>query len=101
MNSKLLPHTEATKLPKLYETEHLEDPIVLCKFFFPTGNWSWYAIEFDGNDIFYGYVVGFRAELGYFSLKELESVKGPFGLGIERDLYFNPQLLSEIKELYE
>jgi len=29
-------------------------------------------------------------ELGYVSLAELKSVKGSFGLGIERDLYFSP-----------
>lgn len=101
MSSALLPHTEANKIPKLYGTEYLEDPLVMCKFFFHNSNWSWYVIEFDGKDIFYGYVAGFRAELGYFSLKELESVRGPFGLNIERDLYFEPQSLSEIKELYE
>ena len=27
-------------------------------------------------------------EVGSFSLEELEAFKGPFGLGIERDLYF-------------
>jgi hypothetical protein len=29
-----------------------------------------------------------ESELGYFSLSELESVRGPFGLPIERDVYF-------------
>jgi len=33
-------------------------------------------------------VDGYEKELGYFSLEELESVKGSFGLGIERDRYF-------------
>jgi len=44
----------------------------------------------DGDWLFYGLVDGFEKEWGYFSLKELESVRGPLGLGIERDIYFKP-----------
>ena len=39
--------------------------------------------------------------LGYFSLAELESVKGPMGLPIERDEHFKPKTLQEIKGYYE
>lgn len=35
-------------------------------------------------------------EWGSFLLSELQSVKGPFGLGIERDLYFDPQPISKV-----
>lgn len=45
---------------------------------------------------FFGLVDGFEKELGYFSLSELESVKGPLGLKIERDLYFKPTTLKKI-----
>lgn len=37
------------------------------------------------------------AELGYFSLDELENVKVK-GLGIERDLHFGEHYLSEVIE---
>ena len=40
-------------------------------------------------------------ELGYFSLSELQDLKGPMGLSIERDMYFKPIRLSEIKKLHE
>lgn len=86
------------KLPKLGATEHEEDPIVVVKFFAPWSNWTWYATEFDGEDTFFGLVLGFEKEIGYFSLKELESVRGPMGLRIERDLYFEPKPLSKIKD---
>jgi hypothetical protein len=86
------------KLPKLGATENIKDPMVVVKFFTPWSNWTWYATEFDGEDTFFGLVLGFEKELGYFSLKELESVRGPMGLGIERDLYFTPKPLSEIKD---
>jgi len=97
----LMPKYLSSKLPALYSQEDEEDPMIVCKFFAPWSKWTWYAIEFDGKDLFYGYVAGDFPELGYFSLKELQSVKGPFGLGIERDLYFKAQPLSKIKSLYE
>lgn len=89
-----------TKLPALYASENKADPIVICKFFAPWTNWTWYAIEFDGQDTFFGYVVGYDKEMGYFSLSELQLIKGPFGLKIERDLYFEQQPLSEVKKLH-
>ena len=46
--------------------------------------------EIVDTDILFGLCdLGFGCpELGYVSLRELESVKGRFGLGIERDLHF-------------
>jgi len=64
--------------------------------FTPWSNWTWYATEFDGKDTFFGYVVGIYPEWGYFSLSELQSIKGPWGLGVERDLYFKPKPFSEV-----
>lgn len=98
---KLLTNELRKALPALYAKENEKDPLVICKFFLPMTKWAWYATEFDGNDTFFGYVAGDFPELGYFSLKELEEVEGPYGLGIERDMYFDPQLLSEIKRLHE
>ena len=97
----LLTKDITTKLPFLYTQEDVKDPMVICKFFTPWSNWTWYAIEFDGKDTFFGYVAGDEAELGYFSLSELQSLKGPMGLRIERDMYFRPCRLSEIKKLHE
>jgi len=46
-------------------------------------------------------VSGLEVELGYFSLSELESVKGPLGLPIERDLFFEPQTLIELVRIHK
>jgi len=35
--------------------------------------------------------------LGYFTLEELESIQGPLGLAIERDMWFKPTSFSDIK----
>jgi hypothetical protein len=98
---KLLTKELLSKLPALYSQENEEDPLVICKFFAVWTSWKWYGIEFDGKDSFFGYVAGDYPELGYFSLSELQNLKGPMGLSIERDMYFKPIRLSEIKKLYE
>ena len=97
---KLLTQAILKKLPKLYSQENIKDPVAQVKFFDPTGSFTWFATEYDGEDTFFGKVFSHlcpEGELGYFSLSELKSVKGPFGLGIERDLHFQPKLLSECK----
>ncbi len=95
---KLLTKELRAKLPKLYETEDVpvEEKTVVVKFFTPDSSWTWYAVEFDGEDLFFGLVDGFEKEWGYFSLRELQSVKGKLGLPIERDLYFES---TKIKDL--
>lgn len=85
------------KLPPLYATENEADPLVRAKFFFPDFSWTWYAIEFDGKDTFYGFVDGDFPELGYFSLSELLNNRGKYGCPIERDLYFKPCRLSQLR----
>ena len=98
---KLLTKELRRKLPSLYSTERQSDPLVQAKFFTPDSNWTWYVLEFDGDDRFFGYVSGLENELGYFSLSELQSVRGPFGLAVERDLYFEPQPLSKVRAMHE
>lgn len=66
-----------------------QDALVIAKFFTPWSNWTWYATEWhpeEGN--FFGLVCGLEKEWGYFHLAELEALKGPMGLRIERDLHF-------------
>ena len=89
--------------------------MVICKFFTPDAQWTWYAIEgspVDGDGhcdtdkekvdfLFFGYVVGLEPELGYFSLTELLKVSGAFRLPVERDLWFSPMRLSEVKKLHD
>ena len=91
------------KLPSLYaQDDKSGKAIVHVKFFTPDANWTWYATEFDGEDTFFGLVDGHCKELGYFSLSELQSVKGVLGLPIERDLYWQPKTLDQIApELFE
>ena len=94
---KLLTEEIKKKLPPLYAQDGKGGKaIVHVKFFTPDANWTWYATEFDGEDTFFGLVDGHCKELGYFSLSELQSVKGALGLPIERDLYWQPKTLDQI-----
>ena len=103
---KLLTQELRRKLPPLYSQEDKGGKAVVhVKMFTPDSNWTWLATEGEpvlddtGSEIdfqFFGLVDGLEKELGYFSLSELESVNGPMGLPIERDLYFQPKTLEEI-----
>jgi hypothetical protein len=98
---KLLTRELLKKLPPLYSQENVEDPLVICKFFYPDFSWTWYAIEFDRKDLFFGYVAGDFPELGYFSLSELLANRGKWRLPVERDLNFESAPLSQIRKLCE
>lgn len=91
-----MPATLRKALPPLGATADERDPQVQAKFFYPDFSWTWYAIEFDGKDTFFGLVDGFEKELGTFSLQELRENRGQLGLEIERDFYFTPCPLSEL-----
>lgn len=97
---KLLTKELEKRFKKVGSQEKNEDPIVIAKFFNPTGAGTWYATEYNEKDkIFFGYVSIFgdhNDEWGHFSLAELESFKGRFGLGIERDLHFGEKKFSEV-----
>ena len=102
---KLLTQEIKKQLPPIGTQDQEKDPMVYVKFFCPWSHWTWYAYEGQpvlddsGSEIdfqFFGLVDGFEKELGYFNLSELESVKGPMGLPIERDLHWTPKVLEEI-----
>lgn len=100
---KLLTKDLARKLPGLYSTEKvpLMDKVVVCKFFCPWNQWTWYIIEGsqEGDDwIFFAFVIGFESEFGNVALSELEGVK-MFGLGIERDYNWKPTRILEVPEI--
>ena len=97
---KLLTKEIEKKLPKLYTTEKVNegDKVLQVKFFTPWTNWTWYGVEYNPEErTFYGYVKGLEDEWGYFNLTELEEINGPFGLKVERDLYFDPIKFSDLK----
>jgi hypothetical protein len=63
----------------------------VIKLFTPWGGATWLLTELCERDgVLYGLCdlgLGFP-ELGYVSVAELEALQGPYGLRVERDLYF-------------
>jgi hypothetical protein len=108
---KLLTEELRQQLPPLYSQEHVEDPMVICKFFHPLSSMTWYAIEGSPVDedgyydtdkekvdfLFFSWVYSDFPEFGYLSLSEMEHINVG-GLGMERDLHFTPKELSEVKK---
>jgi hypothetical protein len=91
-----IPDEMSAKLPRLYATQNDDDPIAWLKFFTPDSSWTWYMTEYDPEQrLCFGLVQGHDRELGYFSLEELEEVRGPMGLPVERDIWWEPTPLSK------
>jgi len=97
---KLLTKEIEKRFEQIWTQEHLEDPIVVVKFFHPLANITRYATEYDPNDrVFFGYVDSEFGERWTFSLDELESVVVNW-LKIERDMYRDERNFSKIKLRY-
>jgi hypothetical protein len=67
------------KIPRLYETEGipLKDKLIYLHFFL--AGCDWYIVEYDGEDLFWGYAIlngdYDNAEWGYISFAELKELK--------------------------
>jgi hypothetical protein len=98
---KLLTQELEKRFAQVGRQEDERDPIVVSKFFNPSGAGTWYATEYDPETkLFFGYVSIFGDhcdEWGSFSLKELEEFRGRFGLGIERDQFFTQKRISQVE----
>ena len=90
------------KIPKLYETENilLKDKIIHMHFFI--GGCDWYIIEYNGDDLFFGYALlngdTDCAEWGYISFRELKSINIS-GFEVDRDLHWEPKTAQDIPEI--
>lgn len=97
---KLLTKQLRNRFAQVGSQEESSDPLILAKFFNPTGAGTWYATEYyPQTHEFFGYVSLFgdtNDEWGYFSLDELQGYHGAMGLGIERDLYFEEKPASRV-----
>jgi hypothetical protein len=88
------------------ENVELDDKKVIARFFNPTGAGTWYVLEDDdwknGRVVFGAATLGYGLELGSISIDELESLKLPLGLTIERDISVEPfkSTLGELRKAH-
>lgn len=119
---RLLTEELRRAIPPVNSQESVAGQVCRVWFFMPDGVFTWYFIESttqekagcrwdanchhrplteydpDRDDVlFFGYVIGLEAELGYFTLSELTAVRDMLGLPVERDRYFTPCRLSVAK----
>ena len=93
---KLLRKSDETRLVNNHKKR---EPIAFVKFFNPCGIGTWYLSELDPEtNIAFGLCDLGYPELGYVSIDELKETDVGFGLKIERDMYFTPKKLSELKK---
>lgn len=79
--------------------QDVKDPIVVTHYFDPCGSGDWYVTAYYPKDnVIFGWaeIIPGMGEWGYTSLQELQAYKGPLGLGIERDLYWQEKHWSEV-----
>jgi hypothetical protein len=95
---KLLTQELINKIPPLYGQDGKgSNALAFVKLFTPDSTWSWYITELDPEEsLCFGLIDGFEKELGYFSLNEIEQIKGPMGLEVERDISFQPTKLKNL-----
>ena len=82
--------TRLATIPALYATDDIPAQNKEIHLHFFLGGCDWYVAEFDGTDLFWGFVILAgdyqSAEWGYFSFKELRSVSAYGGMEIDCEL---------------
>lgn len=96
---KLMTWEIAKGLPRLYEQDGAEDPMVYVHYFSCVSGWDWWLTEYDpATGEAFGLVRGFATEWGYFSVAEMEGLNRSRGFAVvERDECFSPVPASLIE----
>ena len=99
---KLMTKELGDTIPTIGANENVEDydsVLAPAKLFSPYNGWRWFITEWEAETgLCFGLVQGFETELGYFSLDELAEAT-VFGRvpAVERDLYWQPTTIGEIR----
>ena len=95
---KLLTRELLKKLPPIgHSIKTKEEPQAIVKWFTPDSNWTWYVAEYNPeNGMCWGLVDGFEKEFGFFTIDEIQKLKGPLKLPIERDMWFEKCNLNSL-----
>ena len=96
---KLMTKAIREQAEKQYDEGSDMEQNVVAKYFDPMGDWKWFLMNKKKDDSYcWAIVKGHEVEMGSFSIDELESIKLPFGLGIERDTLFEPMKAKDVWE---
>jgi hypothetical protein len=93
-----------TRIPKLYATEGVPEREKVIHLHFFIGGCDWYAAEFDGEDIFFGFCILNKdyemAEWGYISFTEMKEISVN-GIEIDCEVNWRPRRAVEIPKMRE
>lgn len=91
------------QVPRLYATEDVPAKDKLIHLHFFLGGCDWYAAEFDGEDIFFGFAIlnndHDNSEWGYFSFMELKALKVSGWLEVDFDLYWQVKPAGQVPRI--
>lgn len=96
---ELLPEDLRARLPSLYSQEAEDDPIVFARLYLPGTNTDWYLLggETTGDDyLFYGFIGEPENRFAEFRLAEINTLRGPQGQSVRRDLAFAEGRLTDV-----
>ena len=95
---KLLTKELLKKLPPIgHSIKSKEEPQAIVKWFTPDANFTWYVAEYNPeNGMCWGLVDGLAKEFGYFTIREIEALRGPLKLPVERDWSFDPVNINSL-----
>ena len=73
--------------------------VSFIKWFTPDSNFTWYVMEYNPETgECFGLVEGLEKEFGYFNINEIKTLRGKFGLPVERDTYFETTSVKELNQ---
>ena len=91
---KLITEELKERFKEVGDQSNSKNPLIVVKLFDPAGSATWYVTE---RRVAFGFVTGlYMDEWGSFSIDELQAIERPYGLTIERDIYFEEQRYFDV-----
>ena len=91
---------DLNRLPRLDETENIPSEDKIVHLHFTIDQCHWFAIEWDGQDTFFGYVLlngwNHDSEFGYFTLSDLLAISLCGCIEVMNDPFWIPRATKDI-----
>ncbi len=94
---ELLTQEDKRQIPRFEMTMGALDPMVHVVFHMPMLDWTWYVIEYNGKNEVFALEERERTKWGFYDLNELQDLRGPFGLRVQRAQHYLPMPLGQAR----
>lgn len=93
-----------SRIPRLFETELIPSKNKTIHLHFFIGGCDWYIVEYDGDDLFFGYAIlngdDQNAEWGYISFSELKGINiNGIEMDCELEEHWQPKPASHVSKI--